>query len=55
MHLLYYTGNSILNTQGMAPLLSWGIVVGGLYGCGRLIADIIHAFREYPRTETPHR
>jgi hypothetical protein len=41
MQLLYTTHNSILHLHGLTPVLSWMIVIGGVYGVFRLIYDAI--------------
>lgn len=38
MHIMFFR-HSILDSQGFSTALSWAIVVGGVYGCLRLIRD----------------
>lgn len=40
MHLLYTTGHSLAGAHYLAPLVSWAIVLGALYGLVRLVVDL---------------
>lgn len=42
--------HDLLNVHLLSPVLTWGVVFGGLYGCGRLIRDVVAAlWRAAPR------
>jgi len=48
MELIVTYHHNLLHLQTLAPVLTWPIVIGGLYGGVRLVVDAVRLFRAVP-------
>jgi hypothetical protein len=52
MELVYITHHSILNAHYIAPVISWGLVIGAVYGLCRGVHDVVKAWMKVDLTLT---
>jgi hypothetical protein len=50
IHLVLWGRTNGLNPIIVSPLITWSVLVGGCYGTGRMIWDILRAMSRDPST-----
>jgi hypothetical protein len=45
LRLVLTDDHNLLNIHLLPAAMTWGVIVGGLYGCGRLIVDVVRGLR----------